>query len=112
MRAVDTNVLLCLVTGDDPSQTEKAEAFVAAGAWASLHVLTETAWVLATVYERKPKVIAATIEALLDHQDLTIQGADVVAAALVNYRKRPALGFSDCLMLEIARKAGHAIGYV
>lgn len=27
--------------------------------------------------------------------------------ALAHFRKRPALGFSDCLMLAIARKAGH-----
>jgi predicted nucleic acid-binding protein len=30
-----------------------------------------------------------------------------VAAALEQYRKRPALEFSDCLILETARKAGH-----
>ena len=29
-----------------------------------------------------------------------------VAAALELYRRRPALGFSDCLMLELASKAG------
>ena len=29
------------------------------------------------------------------------------AAALERFRKRPALGFTDCLLLEIARKAGH-----
>jgi predicted nucleic acid-binding protein len=23
------------------------------------------------------------------------------------YRRRPAVGFSDCLMLEVTRKAGH-----
>ena len=33
--------------------------------------------------------------------------ADLVASALEHFRKRPALGFSDCLVLEIARKAGH-----
>jgi predicted nucleic acid-binding protein len=33
--------------------------------------------------------------------------ADVVTLALDNCRKRPAIGFSDCLVLEIARKAGH-----
>lgn len=27
--------------------------------------------------------------------------------ALRNYRARPALGFSDCLVLEVARKAGN-----
>ena len=30
-----------------------------------------------------------------------------VAAALERYRRRPALGLSDCLILEVARKAGH-----
>jgi predicted nucleic acid-binding protein len=35
------------------------------------------------------------------------QDADVVAAALTQLRAKPALGFSDCLVLEIARKAGH-----
>jgi predicted nucleic-acid-binding protein len=44
---------------------------------------------------------------LLNHQDLSVQDADVVAAALGHFRKRPALGFSDCLILEVARKAGH-----
>ena len=32
---------------------------------------------------------------------------DVVAAAPEHFRERPALGFSDCLILEVARKAGH-----
>jgi len=30
-----------------------------------------------------------------------------VAQALARFRSRPSLGFSDCLVLEIARKAGH-----
>ena len=44
---------------------------------------------------------------LLGHRDLTVQDADAVAAARATYRKRPSLGFSDCLVLELARKAGH-----
>jgi predicted nucleic-acid-binding protein len=44
---------------------------------------------------------------LLNHKDLTLQDADVVALALNQFRSRPSLGFSDCLVLEIARKAGH-----
>ncbi len=31
----------------------------------------------------------------------------MVAAAREIFRRRPALGFSDCLLLELARKAGH-----
>jgi predicted nucleic acid-binding protein len=30
-----------------------------------------------------------------------------VTLALQQFQARPALGFSDCLMLEVARKAGH-----
>lgn len=47
------------------------------------------------------------IERLLQHEQLTVQDSDVVAAALETFRKRPALAFSDCLLLEVARKAGH-----
>jgi len=44
---------------------------------------------------------------LLNHQHLTIQDAEVVTAALERYRRHPRVDFSDCLVLEIARKAGH-----
>jgi predicted nucleic-acid-binding protein len=47
------------------------------------------------------------IEMLLNHQHLTVQDAEVVAAAVGQFRRRPAVGFSDCLMVEVARKAGH-----
>lgn len=70
-------------------------------------VLAETAWVLSATYDLPPAEIGTAIEMLLNHQQLTLQDADVVSAALSHYRQRPALGFSDCLVLEIARKAGH-----
>ena len=107
MRAVDTNVLVRLVTRDDRKQAAAAESFISKGAWVSTLVLVEGTWVLAAVYELTPLEIATAVEMLLHHKDLTIQDADTVAAALEHYRQRPALGFSDCLMLEVARKAGH-----
>jgi len=42
-----------------------------------------------------------------NHKELTIQDADVVACAVENFLKRPGMGFSDCLAVEIARKAGN-----
>jgi len=107
MRAVDTNVLVRLVTRDDRKQAAAAELFISKGAWVSTLVLVEGTWVLAAVYELTPPEIATAVEMLLHHKDLTIQDADTVAAALEHSRQRPALGFSDCLMLEVARKAGH-----
>jgi predicted nucleic-acid-binding protein len=107
MRAVDTNVLVRLVTRDDRKQTAAAELFVSKGAWVSTLVLMEATWVLTAVYDLTHAEIATAIDMLLHHRDLTLQESDSVAAALEQYRNRPALGFSDCLILETARKAGH-----
>jgi len=107
MRAVDTNVLVRLVTRGDRKQVAAAESFVSKGAWVSTLVLTEATWVLSAVYDLSHGEIATVIDMLLHHRDLTIQESDSVAAALEQYRNRPALGFSDCLILETARKAGH-----
>jgi predicted nucleic-acid-binding protein len=107
MRAVDTNVLVRLVVGDDPEQARAAERFAASGAWASHLALAEAAWVLDAVYGRTAEQIATALDTLLNHKDLTLQDPDVVAAALQQFRAHPALGFSDCLVLEIARRSGH-----
>ena len=107
MRAVDTNVLVRLITRDDSRQVATAEAFVGGGAWVSHVVLVETVWVLTAVYELGAASIATAVEMLLNHQHLTLQDPDVVAAALVRYRAQPSITLSDYLVLEIARKAGH-----
>ena len=107
MRAVDTNLLVRLITRDDLKQMAAAEAFVERGAWVSHLALAETTWVLSAVYERSAADIATAVEMLLNHKTLTVQDSEVVLTALAHFRKRPALGFSDCMLLEIARKAGH-----
>jgi predicted nucleic-acid-binding protein len=105
MRAVDTNVLVRLITRDDVKQVAAADSFVAAGAWVGHVVLAETTWVLDAVYNLGPTEIALAVEMLLSHQQLA--DADAVAAALDQYRRNPRVSFSDCLVLETARKAGH-----
>ena len=107
MLSVDTNVLVRLLAQDDQKQAAAADAAVARGAWVSHLVLAEAVWVLDAVYERTPKQLIAALDLLLAHEHLVLQDADVVAAALAHFRAKPALGFSDCLVLEIARKAGH-----
>ena len=107
MRAVDTNVLVRLIARDDLHQTASAEAFVSQGAWVSSLALAETMWVMTAVYKRSPKELSAALEMLLNHRSLIIQEADVVADALDLFRNKPRLGFSDCLILQIARRAGH-----
>jgi predicted nucleic-acid-binding protein len=107
MRSVDTNVLVRLVTRDDDKQVAAAETFVQRGAWVPQLALAEATWVLSAVYELDARAIATAVEMLLNHRDLTLESAEIVVSALEIFRKRPALGFSDCLMLEAARKAGH-----
>jgi len=50
--------------------------------------------------------VGVAIDMLLQHEHLTIQDADVVEAALRTFRSS-AVGFTDCLLLATARKAGH-----
>lgn len=107
MLAIDTNVLVRLLARDDDDQVHAAESFISKGAWVSHLVLVETIWVLDSVYEMPRAQIAIAIEMLLNHRDLSIQDADVVAASLDHFRRWSAVQFSDCLVLEIARKAGH-----
>ena len=107
MRAVDTNVLVQLIVRDDSRQAAAADAFVERGAWVSVLALAETTWVLSSVYARSAGDLITAIEMLIDHQSLTLQDADAVQAALGLFRSRPALSFSDCLTVQLARKAGH-----
>jgi hypothetical protein len=49
---------------------------------------------------------------LLNHRDLVLSNAETVIVALELFRVKPTrvkpiLGFSECLMLQVARKAGH-----
>lgn len=107
MRAVDTTLLVRLAVRDDPRQVSAAEAFVASGAWVSQLVLLEFVWVLESVYRLGAGELAAAVDILLNHAQLTVDGSEAVAAALDRFRGRTGVAFSDCLVLEAARKAGH-----
>lgn len=108
MRAVDTNVLVRLLVADDPKQTARAEAFLAAGPplWISTVVLVETVWVLTAVYGWKKPQLVAMLETATASRDLSVQAVDAVRAALDQYRESRA-DFPDCLALELARAEGH-----
>jgi len=64
-------------------------------------------WVLGSVYELSAKDQVKAVAMLLNHRELVLHDRETVAAALELFRGKPALGFSDCLMVESARRAGH-----
>ena len=107
MRAADTNVLVRVLARDDKEQVEIADSFVAGGAWVSLLVLQEAIWVLERAYGVDRKQQALVIGMLLEHDSIALESPEVVASALKTFRGIPRLEFSDCLILELARRSGH-----
>ena len=97
----------CLLARDDVSQAQTADLAIAKGGWVSHLVLAESIGVLEAVYQRTPQQLASALSLLLVHETLVLQDSDVVNAALTHFVAKPSLGFSDCLVLEVARKAGH-----
>ena len=70
-------------------------------------MLAEAVWVLGSVYQLTAPQIALVVEMLLGHQRLVVQDADVTKSALAEFKRRPNVGFVDCLVVAVARKAGH-----
>ena len=79
MRAVDSGVLVRLLVRDDVGQA---------------------------VYGMDSDRIATIVAMLLEHDRLVLQDPDVVRAAFDDFRRDPAVGFADCLIVGIARKLG------
>ncbi len=107
MVAIDTNVLVRLIVQDDDDQVADARSFVASGAWVSNLVLAETVWVLKAVYRKDRNELIFAVERLVEHDTIILEDEVAAKAALENFRTSSALNFSDCLILQIARRAGH-----
>jgi len=83
MTAVDTNVLVRLLTGDEPRQAAAARAlFAAEPIWIAKTVLLETAWVLRSLYGFEESAIRDAFTKLLGLKNVHIEDEPSVAAAL------------------------------
>ncbi len=72
--AIDTNLLVRVLTRDDAAQHQAATALIAeAGCLIQSSVLLETEWVLRSVHRYKPTEIAAAFEALLQTDRIEIE---------------------------------------
>ena len=107
MRAIDTNVLVRLIVRDEPVRVGEAEAFVAQGAWVSQLVLAETVWALESVYGLSRRQVATVVAMLVEHDRLTLQDEDAIRRAHAAFEDDGAAGFTDFLIVEAVRKAGH-----
>ena len=69
-------------------------------------VLAETVWVLESVYGLTRAQIATVVGMLVEHDRLTLQDEDVIRGTRSAFERDRSAGFTDCLIIEAARKAG------
>jgi len=104
MIAVDTNVLVRLLTADDPSQTERAVMlFRNEQILITKTVLLETEWVLRFSYRLSPEVIGAAFRRVFGLSQVRIEDPFVAMAALQGYAG--GMDFADALHLASAGSA-------
>jgi predicted nucleic-acid-binding protein len=83
MIAVDTNVLVRLLTGDDPKQESAARSlFARESIWVAKTVLLETNWVLRSLYGFDESAIRDAFTKLLGLDNVETEDTSSVAAAL------------------------------
>jgi len=109
--ALDTNVLVRLVTRDDEAQAQRARAVFeehaveVGGLFVADIVLVELCWTLARSYELSRADIALTVHALLNNASIALESSAAVKSALVNFEAGTA-DFPDCLIVAKAGQAG------
>lgn len=101
MRAVDTNIIVRFLTGDDPAQAQKArKLFGHEPIFISRTVLLETEWVLRSLYGMPVRRIVASLRALAGIPGVTVEDSDLVANAM--QWAEGGLDFADALHLAAA----------
>ena len=109
MAAIDTNVLVRLVTKDDESQYKKAQAFVERNQPVLVTQLSvlELVWVLMSRYSLDKARTCRVVQALLETRELNIQAPRILEAALETW-KRSKADFADCFILETVMDASES----
>lgn len=108
MVAVDTNVLVRLTVRDNQKQLAAALSFIVKGAWVSHIVVCESLWVLTSFYEFTRAQQRDFVAGLLCNDLLSIHDRETVERALEKFNTHAKVSFSDCMILELARKNGCA----
>lgn len=112
MRGVDTNVLVRLLTADDPEMYAAAEELFTSAEEAgeslylSTPVLCELAWTLRGArYRHRDEAVVGILDRLLATPAIEIQDRDAVQRALRDFEAGPG-DFADYLIGHLAREAG------
>jgi predicted nucleic-acid-binding protein len=106
---VDTNVLVRLLTADDPQQHRRALAFFgertpADPAYVSAVTLAETAWLLRRRYGLTAAEIMESLAMIIDSDDFVVEGREAVELVRSGMGKSSQL--ADFVIAHLNRKAG------
>ena len=110
MTALDTNVIVRYLVGDNAEHAEAARALLDGltpgnPGFICREVVVEVAWVLERSYRFTRTRVAEALMDLTASDSLVIENSDDVAAAAHRYRQGGA-GFSDLMILTAAERAG------
>lgn len=101
MRAVDTNVIVRYLTGDDPEQAQRARAVIGQElVFVPRTVLLEVEWVLRSAYDLPAERIIPALRALAGLPGVAIEDAALVSKAMD--WAEAGMDFADALHLAAA----------
>ncbi len=101
MRAIDTNVVVRYLTGDDPTQAARARRVIDAGnVFVSTTVFLESEWVLRSVYGFSGNDVASALRAFAGLPAIEVESPALLAEALD--RMERGMDFADALHLGAA----------
>jgi predicted nucleic-acid-binding protein len=108
--SLDTNLVVRVLTADDPKQTQRAQALLERETvWVSKTVLLETEWVLRFSYELSPEKINAALTAFLGLPQVHAETPDTLALALAWHAG--GLDFADALHLASSEGASEFVTF-
>jgi predicted nucleic-acid-binding protein len=97
--ALDTNLLVRLLTGDDPEQATRVADLIDASpaCFVPITVVLELEWVLRGAYRLERGAVIAALEGLMAIRQVHLEQEDLVRQALAWYQQ--GLDFADALHL-------------
>ena len=103
MRAVDTNIVVRYLTGDEPEQASRARSAIDAGnIFVATTALLESEWVLRSVYGFSAGEVAAALRAFAGLPGVSVENPTRLADALDHVER--GMDFADALHLGAAAR--------
>lgn len=105
MKAIDTNLLVRVITKDDPVQTRLAQATLEGSVFVPHSVILETEWVLRSRYDWARHRIAIDLRELLDVGTVNVVEPELLRWAIHRYEEGADLADMLHIVASVGREA-------